>query len=171
MSTDTDRIRALNDQLRRDLAGGKAVMTPGVAALGSFHPGPAQSCPDSFGDSLPLLLRDRTQNCNHGIFENSAGVEVRLCEGSKADTVAAELVQILECRQCARAGEPVERPEQHDIEAPAAGRCHHRLKLSPVCFGAGVVVFELLHNLPTLRPAEVTELGQLVCRVLTFVAG
>lgn len=35
MSTDTDRIRALNDQLRRDLTGGRAVMTPGIAALGS----------------------------------------------------------------------------------------------------------------------------------------
>jgi Protein of unknown function (DUF3768) len=35
MSTDTDRIRALNDQLRRHLTGGKAVMTPGVAALGT----------------------------------------------------------------------------------------------------------------------------------------
>jgi hypothetical protein len=35
MSTDTDRIRMLNDQLRRHLTGGKAVMTPGVAALGS----------------------------------------------------------------------------------------------------------------------------------------
>lgn len=35
MSTDTDRIRTLNDQLRRHLTGGRAVMTPGVAALGS----------------------------------------------------------------------------------------------------------------------------------------
>jgi hypothetical protein len=35
MSTDTDRIRTLNDQLRRNLRGGKAVMTPGIAALGS----------------------------------------------------------------------------------------------------------------------------------------
>ena len=35
MSTDTDRIRMLNDQLRRDLTGGRAVMTPGIAALGS----------------------------------------------------------------------------------------------------------------------------------------
>lgn len=35
MSTDTDRIRTLNDQLRKNLLGGKAVMTPGVAALGS----------------------------------------------------------------------------------------------------------------------------------------
>jgi hypothetical protein len=35
MSTDTDGIRMLNDQLRRDLTGGRAAMTPGIAALGS----------------------------------------------------------------------------------------------------------------------------------------
>jgi hypothetical protein len=35
MSTDTDRIRMLNDQLRRDPTGGRTVMTPGIAALGS----------------------------------------------------------------------------------------------------------------------------------------
>jgi len=35
MSTDTDRIRMLNDELRRQLSGGRAAMTPGVAALGS----------------------------------------------------------------------------------------------------------------------------------------
>ena len=34
MDTRTDRIRALNDDLRQDLLGGLAVMTPGIAALG-----------------------------------------------------------------------------------------------------------------------------------------
>ncbi len=35
MSTDTDRIRTLNDEQRRNLLGGKAVMTRGIAALGA----------------------------------------------------------------------------------------------------------------------------------------
>jgi hypothetical protein len=33
-STRTDRIRALNDDLRQHLIGGSAVITPGIAALG-----------------------------------------------------------------------------------------------------------------------------------------
>jgi hypothetical protein len=35
MSMDRERIRILNDELRQHLRGGKAVMTPGIAALGS----------------------------------------------------------------------------------------------------------------------------------------
>jgi len=34
VDTRTDRIRALNDDLRQYLLGGLAVITPGVAALG-----------------------------------------------------------------------------------------------------------------------------------------
>ena len=35
MDTKTARIRALNDELRQNFAGGVAVMTPGIAALGA----------------------------------------------------------------------------------------------------------------------------------------
>ena len=34
MTTDIDRIRELNDELRQDLIGGSAMITAGVAALG-----------------------------------------------------------------------------------------------------------------------------------------
>jgi hypothetical protein len=34
MTVNTDRIRALNDQFRQHFSGGKAVMTPGIAAMG-----------------------------------------------------------------------------------------------------------------------------------------
>jgi Protein of unknown function (DUF3768) len=34
MTTQRERIRALNDELRQHLLGGAAVITPGVAALG-----------------------------------------------------------------------------------------------------------------------------------------
>jgi len=34
MSSDRERVCALNDELRRHLLGGGAVMTPGIAALG-----------------------------------------------------------------------------------------------------------------------------------------
>jgi Protein of unknown function (DUF3768) len=34
MTTKTDRIRVLNDELRQFLLGGMAVITPGIAALG-----------------------------------------------------------------------------------------------------------------------------------------
>jgi hypothetical protein len=34
MDTETARIRALNDELRQNFAEGRAVMTPGIAALG-----------------------------------------------------------------------------------------------------------------------------------------
>ena len=35
MNSKTARIRALNDELRQNFAGGAAVMTPGIAALGA----------------------------------------------------------------------------------------------------------------------------------------
>lgn len=35
MSTDTDRIRMLNDSFRKHLTAGRALITPGIAAMGT----------------------------------------------------------------------------------------------------------------------------------------
>lgn len=59
MSTDTDRICALNDQLRKTLTKGNAFMTPGVAALG----------PDAIARLVPAIATFDdfcTENDPHG---------------------------------------------------------------------------------------------------------
>jgi Protein of unknown function (DUF3768) len=50
MSTDTDRIRALNDDLRRHLYDGGAILTPGIAALGEEAIGQLVNAIATFND-------------------------------------------------------------------------------------------------------------------------
>jgi hypothetical protein len=52
MDSKTARIRALNDELRQNFAGGVAVMTPGIAALDLSHI--PSWCPDRFRRVLSL---------------------------------------------------------------------------------------------------------------------
>ena len=53
MSSDTDRIRMLNDQLRRNLIIGAAVMTPGIARLGSSRVSQLLNAISAFSDFTP----------------------------------------------------------------------------------------------------------------------
>jgi hypothetical protein len=67
MSYDTDRIRALNDDLRRHLIGGGAVVTPGVAALGQEFVERAVKTLAAFDDFHHA--NDPHQEHDAGIFE------------------------------------------------------------------------------------------------------
>jgi hypothetical protein len=67
MSNDTDRIRALNDDLRQHFIGGGAVMTPGVAALGQDFVERAVKTLAAFDDFHHA--NDPHQEHDAGVFE------------------------------------------------------------------------------------------------------
>ena len=56
MSTDRDRISALNDDLRRHLYDGGAILTPGIAALGEEAIGQLVNAIATFMISAPTTI-------------------------------------------------------------------------------------------------------------------
>lgn len=77
----------------------------------------------------PLLLGQRGQYRDDGLFEQPGRVEVLLGKRLEAHAPAFELVQVLERRQRPLAAEAVEAPEQHQVEAPPVGIGKQRLEL------------------------------------------
>ena len=74
-TTQTDRIRALNDDLRQHLIGGGAVITPGIAALGQEKLERIIQTIAVFDDLLPsqraigrTRLRSVRRRWNHHLF-------------------------------------------------------------------------------------------------------
>lgn len=67
MSRDTDLIRSLNDDLRKHLIGGGAVMTPGIAALGQHFVARAVKTLAAFDDFHHA--NDPHQEHDMGIFD------------------------------------------------------------------------------------------------------
>lgn len=53
MSSDTDRIRMLNDRLRQHMVVGRAVMTPGITQLGSRKASQLLHAISAFSDFTP----------------------------------------------------------------------------------------------------------------------
>jgi hypothetical protein len=95
--------------------------------------------------------------------------ESRFGEGTEPNAVAAEPVEVLQRFQCTLSRQPVERPENEDIEAPLSGVSHHGLKPSAIRFAAGIMIFVLAKDHPALSLAKFSQLGGLVGGVLTFV--
>ena len=67
MDSKTARIRALNDELRQNFAGGAAVMTPGIAALAPKRlPGSSRR---SASATIPRHANDPHQEDDSGVFD------------------------------------------------------------------------------------------------------
>jgi hypothetical protein len=116
------------------------------------------------------LFCDRPKDRDDRILEDSTRVEVWFREGSEANAVAAEPVEVLQGFKCALSRQPVECPKHYNIKAPFGGVGHHGLKLSPIGFAARIVIF-VLNNDPALGLAKFFQLVGLVSGLLTFVLG
>jgi hypothetical protein len=146
-------------ELRGDLAPRHAFLAQGFdAGAGNEHSGTTQPLALSasgreagfhpFEDTNALLLGDCGHHGNYGIAEDSAGVEVLLGEAAIADAVACQPLQMLQCWQNAFPAEPVERPEQQNIELPLGCGVKHCLELLAVENLAGFVIDVVGNNRP-----------------------
>jgi hypothetical protein len=81
MDSKTARIRALNDELRQNFAGGAAVMTPGIAALGAEAVARIVKTVAVFDDFCHA--NDPHEEHDFGAFE-AAGCSSRLTTSTRA---------------------------------------------------------------------------------------
>jgi hypothetical protein len=67
------------------------------------------------------LLRYNGQDRQHGILEQAAAIQVLLTERTEANAVGVEKFQMVQGLSDPFPAEPVQTPEQDDIEAALAG--------------------------------------------------
>lgn len=116
-----------------------------------------------------FLFRDGCQNGENRISKDPHTVEILLGETFPLNTGSRQPAQVFECFEDSFTAEPVERPEQHQIELPLPCIAKHSLEVRPVRFAAGIVVHVLVGDLPALLPRVFPQGYQLVFGVLPFV--
>jgi len=130
------------------------------ADLAAFKPGPAHAGPDPFDDQVPLQLGDGADDHDDGAAERPAGVDV-LAERDELDVEMVELIEDFD-QVLHRPGQAVERPDQDNIEAAAAGVAEHLIEARAPSLGAADPVDVLLDDLQAAlsgQGSEVVELG------------
>jgi len=144
---------------------------PGAASDAAFGPGTFQASNHALREPVTFLLGNGGENRDDGILEHAGGVEVLLAVALEGDAVGVKLAQILVSFVDALADEAIERPEQDAIEL-AAGSCgEHGLELDPVAVFTARLVDIFVYNLPLLALAVISELAELVERILSLVFG
>jgi len=80
-----------------------------------------------------------------------------------------KLANVLERLEDAFASEPIQRPHQHNIEAPARGILKQPPECFPISSFAGHVVFVNVDNFPLLTRCIFAQGDELVLSVLSTV--
>ncbi len=106
---------------------------------------------------------------DHGVPEDSAGVEALLGMAAIADAVGCQPLKMLQRWQNTFPAEPVERPEQQYVELALGCGGKHRLKLLTVGNLAGFVIDVLGDNCPAAVSGKFPQLAQLVLNFLALV--
>ena len=132
--------------------------------LAAFEPGAAHAGLDSFDDQIPFELGDRADDDHDGPAQRAAGVDV-LPEAYEFDAQAIQFVEQLE-EMHHGPGDPVESPDQNDIETSAAGIGHHLIEARPLGFRATDSVRVLLRDLETALGGHLAQVIDLGLRVL-----
>lgn len=77
---------------------------------------PSKSGYRTLRQSHSFLLGNDCQNRNHGIFENSAGVQIHLSEAAVSHTVGSEPLEILKGFENSLPRKAVKAPKQNKLE-------------------------------------------------------
>ena len=92
----------------------------------------------SFSEPNPLLLGDPSEDRDQQWPDRASGVEPRLFDADDLDPAAVEIENRLEVADH-RAAEPIQRPDDDDVELATMGSLYHRVEL-----GAGLRSARLL---------------------------
>jgi len=136
----------------------------GPGGAGSLQPGA-----DPFPETDALLFGQTGQQTDNHVPEGPGAVDPCLGEAPPPNSIGFQCPKILEGREGAFSGEPVECPENQHIELALGCKLAHPIEFGPVCLAAAVMVFEFGDYGPALRIAELPELASLIIDILTLV--
>ena len=137
-----------------------------AADVAAFQAGPPHAAFDSFNDQIALQFSNGADDDHYGPAQWAAGVDV-FPERDVLDFQPAQFVQDIE-EMLDRPGDPIRGPDQHDVEAAAAGVGHHLIQPRPARLRAADFVHILLHDFKAALGSHLTQVKDLRLGVLVI---